>query len=152
MLRHNLVCVCVLACISVVWTLCCQEAYSSSCVSYTAPSLSVDVCVDLRTEWGEKERGRVQGGRKDRTGNKEKSKRERATAGINYRRAPTDPKPTVDEEPCGKRAARKKKRGAVDHRGRVTIFSSQTQTDTGRLPKVPAALALKFDGPLIIGR
>lgn len=38
-----------------------------------------------------------------------KDKKERATTGINNRRAPADPKPAVDKEPCGKRAERKRK-------------------------------------------
>lgn len=40
---------------------------------------------------------------------KRKERRKRATTGINNKCASTDPKPAVYEEPCGKRAERKRK-------------------------------------------
>lgn len=69
---------------------------------------------------------------------------ERATARISYSRAPTDPRPAVDRKPRGKRAKRKMKTGAVDHRGVVRRFSSQNQKDAGSKTKVPPSLVIQF--------
>ncbi len=105
MWRHNPVCVCVGPVMSGGFFLLPMRLTSlQHCVCGCVCKLENGV------EGGERERERERGGyeERDSRGNKEKSKKERATAGINYWRALTDPKPTVDKEPCGKTAERKR--------------------------------------------
>lgn len=86
--------------------------------------------------------------RKDSKGNKGKRKEERATTEINYRRATTEPKAAADKEPCGKRTERKRKDFSSGPQGNSVTLSSQNQTDTGPLPRVPPSLvihSLKFE-------
>lgn len=42
------------------------------------------------------------------------------------------------------------KSGAVDHGGIVKTFSSQNQTDTEALPKIPASLVIKCKASLLV--